>query len=92
MQPFVISAAPGSAAQLSTALSVAALAVNGLVNFWNQITLAAPADRVIQKSSGTGAAAGIVAGFWGDFIASVLVVTGALNIQGNSICMTWELA
>jgi hypothetical protein len=92
MQPFVISAAPGSSAQLSTALSAAALAINGITNFWNQIVLVAPADRVIQKFAGTGAQAGIVAGFWGDFIASVLVVTGALNIQGNSISMTWELA
>lgn len=92
MQPFVVSAAPNSNAQLSTALSAAALAINGLVNFWNQITLVAPADRQIQKSSGTGAAAGIVAGFWGDFIASVLVVTAALNVQGNSISMVWELA
>lgn len=92
MQPFVVSAAPASPTQISTALSAAALAINGLTNFWNQITLVAPADRVVQLASGTGAAAGIVAGFWGDFIASVLVVTAGLNIQGNSISMLWELA
>ncbi len=92
MQPFVISAAPASAAQLSTALSAAALAINGLTNFWNQITLVAPADRQISKGSPTDPQAGIVASFWGDVIASVLVVTGALNVQGNSIDMIWELA
>lgn len=92
MQPFVISSAPGSSAQLSTALSAAALSIPGVVNFWNQIAFVAPADRVIQKFAGTGAQGGIVAGFWGDFLASVLVVTAALNIQGNSISMVWELA
>jgi hypothetical protein len=91
MQPFVVSAGV-AATQIATALSAAALNLATLTTFWTQIALVAPADRVIQKLSGTGAQAGIVAGYFSDFLLSTLVTTGAVNVQGNSLITVFELA
>jgi hypothetical protein len=90
LQPFVCSAV--AAAQLFTALTAATYNVNAGTTFWTQLTLVAPADRQVAIGSPLDPQSGILYGFYGDFLFSQLITTGALNIQGNSLLAECELA
>lgn len=87
-----IHSSAATAIQVLTSLVAAPYAVNGGTTFWTQLTLVAPADRAIQKSSGTGAASGIVQAFFGDALLTTLVTTGALTVPPNTLAVVYELA
>lgn len=91
LQPFIHSSA-ATALQLLTALTGGTYNVNGGTTFWTQVALTAPADRAIQKSSGTGAAAGIVQAFFGDTLLTQFITGGALTVPPNTLTAVYELA
>lgn len=90
LQLFVCSAAQ-AASQLYTNLTPTQ-SIPALTQFWTQLTMTAPADRVIAIGSFTDPQTGIVYGFYGDYLFGQLVTTGVQNIQGNSLVMELELA
>lgn len=90
MQLQVVSA--GGAAQGVDNLT-AALTLNAgnLPNFWNQMALTVPASRQFTLT-GLAPITTAAAVFYGDVLFAALVTSVALNVQGNHLVMTLEMA